>query len=139
MKPPKINFSTNFLEPSWVATSQLSSLRISHTITSDCRYISDVCFVRSAIRIDMAFIIISELSTAGLKSECEIEPILIETAHALYCYWAISLVLRVGRRTRLYYRMASIFLRRISSLIEDLDCTDKLAFQLAIRSITTNG
>ena len=65
-----------------MATSQLSSLRISHTITSDCRYISDVCFVRSAIRIDiMAFIIISELSTAGLKSERKIEPILIETAH----------------------------------------------------------
>ena len=29
----------------------------------------------------MAFIIISELSTAGLKSERKIEPILIETAH----------------------------------------------------------
>ena len=66
-----------------MATSQLSSLRISNTITSDCRYISDVCFVRnSAIRIaiDMAFVIISELSAAGLKSELKIEPILIETA-----------------------------------------------------------
>ena len=64
-----------------MARSQLSSLRISHTITSDCRYISHVCFVHSAIRIDMAFIIISELSMAGLKSERKIEPILIETAH----------------------------------------------------------
>ena len=62
-------------------TSQLSSLRISDTITSDCRYISDVCFVRSAICIDMAFVIISELSAAGLNSELKMEPILIETAH----------------------------------------------------------
>ena len=61
-----------------MATSQLSSLRTSHTIvytTSDCRYISDVCFIRSAIRIDMAFVIISEPSAAGLKSELKIEPI----------------------------------------------------------------
>ena len=66
-----------------MATSQLSSLRISDTITSDCRYISDVCFVRSAIRIaiDMAFVIVGELSAAGLKSELKIEPTLIETAH----------------------------------------------------------
>ena len=64
-----------------MATSQLSSLRISDTKNSDCRYISDVCFVCSAIRIDMAFVIISELSTAGLKSELKIEPILIETVH----------------------------------------------------------
>ena len=64
-----------------MATSQLSSLRISDTITSDCRYISDVCFIRSAIHIDMAFIIISELSTVGLKSKLKIQPILIETAH----------------------------------------------------------
>ena len=88
-----------------MATSQLSSLRISDTITSDCRYISDVCFVvLPYVAIDMAFVIISELSTAGLKSELKIEPILIETASVLYCYWAISLVLRV-RHTRLYYRM----------------------------------
>ena len=64
-----------------MATSQLSSLRISDTITSDCRYISDVCFIRSAIRTDMAFVIISELSVAGLKSKLKIEPILIETVH----------------------------------------------------------
>ena len=79
-----------------MATSQLSSLRISDTVTSDCRYISDVCFVRSAIRIDMAFIIISELSVAGLKSELKIKPILIETVHYIATAWAISLVLRVG-------------------------------------------
>ena len=64
-----------------MATSQLPLLRVSDTITLDCRYISDVCFVRSAIRIDMAFIIISEVSTAGLKSELKIEPILNETVH----------------------------------------------------------
>ena len=61
--------------------SQLSSLRISDTITSDCSYISNVCFVRSAIHIDMAFIIISEVSVAGLKSQLKIEPILIGTVH----------------------------------------------------------
>ena len=32
------------------------------------------------VAIDMAFVIISELSAAGLKSELKIEPILIETA-----------------------------------------------------------
>ena len=64
-----------------MATSQLSLLRISDTITSDCRYISDGCLVRSAIRIDMACIIISELSAAGLKTELKIGPILIETEH----------------------------------------------------------
>ena len=62
-----------------MATSQLSLLRISDTITSDCRYNRDGCLVRSAIRIDMAFIIISELSAAGLKTELKIGPILIET------------------------------------------------------------
>ena len=66
-----------------MATSQLLSLRISHT-SYNFRlqiYYSDVCFVCSAIRIDIAFVIISELSAAGLKSELKIEPILIETAH----------------------------------------------------------
>ena len=66
-----------------MATSQLSSLRISDTITWDRRYISDVCFVHSAIHIDMAFIIISELSAVGLKSKLKIEPTLIETAHCI--------------------------------------------------------
>ena len=32
------------------------------------------------VAIDMAFVIISELSAAGLKFELKIEPILIETA-----------------------------------------------------------
>ena len=57
------------------------------------------------VAIDMAFVIISELSAAGLKSELKIEPILIETAaHYTATGPGISLVLRVGR-TRLYYRM----------------------------------
>ena len=66
-----------------MATSQLSSIRISDTITSDCidilaMFVSFV--ILPYVAIDMAFVIISELNAAGLKSELKIEPILIETA-----------------------------------------------------------
>ena len=40
-----------------------------------------VSYVLPYVVIYMAFVIISELSAAGLKSELKIEPILIETAH----------------------------------------------------------
>ena len=40
-----------------------------------------VSYVLPYVAIDMAFVIISELSAAGLKSEIKIKPILIETAH----------------------------------------------------------
>ena len=66
-----------------MATSQLSSIRISDTTTSDCidilaMFVSFV--ILPYVAIDMAFVIISELNVAGLKSELKIEPILIETA-----------------------------------------------------------
>ena len=40
-----------------------------------------VLYVLPYVAIDMAFIIVSELSVAGLKSELKIELILIETAN----------------------------------------------------------
>ena len=40
-----------------------------------------VSYVLPYVVIYMAFVIISELSVAGLKSKLKIEPILIETAH----------------------------------------------------------
>ena len=40
-----------------------------------------VSYVLSYVAINIAFVIISELSVAGLKSKLKIEPILIETAH----------------------------------------------------------
>ena len=54
-------FYMNYLRLVSGNTAQLSSLRICNTVTSDCRYNSDVCFVCSATGINMAFIIISEL------------------------------------------------------------------------------
>ena len=112
MKPPKINFSTNFLEPSWVAISQLSLLRICNTITSDCRYISDVCFVHSATGIDLAFVVINELRSLNRAN--------INWNSTLYCYWAISLVLRVGR-TRLILPYGQAFFHA-----ESRDCRSGL-------------
>ena len=59
-----------------------------------------VSYVLPYVAIDMAFVIVGELRTAGLKSELKIEPILTETAHYIATGPSVRLMLRV-RRTRL--------------------------------------